>query len=214
MLPRRIWPALLCLTATTAIALTSLGQVFIGPPQVAPRLLLPLEYGPMLLAIALCVGLAPRFADWDRYGSTRTRTTALATLALSVTVPNAFFLILLTLPLPVYAEHSLTPNDLLPLTSNITVAGLLAYCLTATLGRLLGTVLWATTLHLLLMWQATVPSFVHLLPLTMHLTPQSTPDTAIRWTWILLLVLAASTLAYTRRAIPLRLSLRTQDPHA
>ena len=209
LLPRRISPALVGVLLTIALVFGLRGgDLYLGAGDVVPRLLRPLEYGPMLVAVALCLGMAPRFDDWDRFGTRRTRTLALTTLGVCSVVPVVFFLVLLTLPLPMYRYEDVTASDVIPLVSNVALAALAAYTLLGTIGRLAGTIAWAAALYLLMLWQASVPSYVHLLPLNMHLSADATLDTTIRWAWLLLLMVAAVAVAWFRRAVPLRVTIR------
>lgn len=207
MRARRVSPGLTCSVLSVVLAVQfPEAEIYLGGGDSAPRILGPVEYGPMLVGLALVVGLAPRFYDWDRHGALGTRVLALAVLAVTVLVPVAIFsAIALSNVDPTYGS---TPGDLAPYGSNIAVAAALAFTLVGTIGRLAGTLLWATTLLLLMLWQASTPPYGHLLPLTAHFSADAGIDANIRWAWIILLLTAATGVAWFRRAVPVALTTR------
>jgi|SRR5690625_1212032 len=212
LLPRRILPVLLCGVVTAALAVwVPSSDLYIGPADRAPRVLRALEYGTMLVGLALAIGLTPRFPDWDRYGAPRTRTAALLGLSFCVVLPIGIFLLLLTMPLSLYDTSDADALELLPLLNNITISSLAAYSLVGSVGRLLGSLIWAGGLCTLLYWQATMPSWVYAFPLNMHLSSDYSLDSEIRWFWIGLFLVASMAVAWKRRGVPVRLAIRTDD---
>lgn len=209
---RVLTPALVCAAVTVGtVVLFPAAEVYVGAGGAAPRTFGPHEYGPMVLALALSLGLAPRFHDWDRYGAPRTRTLALVNAAVTLLVPLVLFIAVLALPLEIYSTSYTSARELLPYASNIAVAALLASSLVGTVGRLAGTVIWAATLYLLMLWQAATPTYGRLLPLTMHFTADATLDTDMRWVWIIVLALIAGAVAGARRSVPSQISLRPAE---
>ncbi|MCM3662628.1 hypothetical protein M3148_16775 [Georgenia satyanarayanai] len=162
----------------------------------------------MLVAVVLGIGLVPRFPDWDRYGAPRTRTLAMVNMMLTVLVPLATFALALSL-----GQTSMYTSawDLLPYASNIAVAALLVVVLVGIFGRLLGAVLWVGVVYLVVFWQAATPTYSRMLPFTGHTDANGLVDADTRWAWIVLLALAAISVARVRRSVPVGLSLRVAE---
>ena len=209
---RLLSPAAAC-TAVTLIVATAFpeAEIYLGGGDNSPRVLGPIEYGPMLIALSLCLGMSPRLPDWDRYGARCTRINSLAILAATLIVPLVVFLGLLMAPLRVFSIYDVEPVELMPYGSNIAVSGALVFGLVGTLGRVAGTVFWAATMLCLIFWQSSAPSYGHLLPLTGHFSYYGGVDDGVRWVWICLLVGAAAWIAWVRRAVPLSLTVRSAE---
>lgn len=180
--------------------------LYIGEQNVAPRAVSPFEYGPTVLALVLCIGLAPRFDDWERFGSPRVRLLALTNQALAVAAPLLVFFSALFL---FYPDDGLpSAGALIPIVSNVVVSALLACICTGVLGPLIGTLLWSAIAYVLMWWQSNAPDYLSLLPYTMSHTSNGDFDSAPRWAWIVVLTLGVATIAYTRRSVPVRITLR------
>ena len=178
--------------------------LWVGGHDTAPRAVSPFEYTPMLIAIALCVGLAPRFHDWDRHGTARHRTLALINAAVVVIVPLVVFFTALPLYQPPTGDPPATA--LIPLANNVAISALTAIVLVGILGAL-G---WFATTYALLHLQANAPAAVPFLPFTMSIGPTGTLDTTPRWAWIAALSLIA--LAVTWTAAPFPSAARPANP--
>lgn len=204
MMPVLLGGALVVLVAPAAF-------VYIGGGSTAPRAFGPLEYVPMVLALALSACLAPRFPDWDRYGAPVTRRLAVAALVAVLLVPLGAFLLVLALPLEVHRAFDVPIGLLLPFASNIAVAALLASILHGVAGRLVGTLAWMSAVYGLLYWQAEVPTRSDLLPFTMSFTRDGGLDSGVRWVWIAALLVVAAGIAVVRRGVPIRITLRVDS---
>lgn len=209
MKPRMLWPGIVVIAATYVyVATWPAAFVYIGTSDVAPRAISPFEYAPIAIALVLCLGLAPRLDDWDRYGAPRTRTLALVNAGAVVVAPLAVFFT----SLPLYPADGVPPaSALIPLASNIAVAALLAVIVVGLLGPLLGTLAWAASIYCVMLWQSTAPEALAWGPFTMYVTANGEPDTATRWGWILGCALAAFAVVWTRRSVPLRITVRSPE---
>lgn len=205
--PRTLVPVTVAVLATVVVvAFWPEAELFIGGGEHAPRVLGPFEYGPLMVAWSIAVGLAPRLGDWDRYGGGRGPLgLAIATLIATVALPLIVFGTMLLLPLDIYRSRFESSADLVPYAGNIAVGSLLIYAVVGTFGRVAGTLVWAATLCGLMLWQASAPSAGWLVPLTVHADAEGELDTQTRWAWIALAGLLALSVALVRRGVPLRM---------
>jgi len=204
--PRLLYPAAVGIIASiVTLRWFPAMTMYIGGGDVAaPRSLGPIEYGPMVVALLLCLGLAPRLPDWDRYGAPGARIVALINSVLVVLVPLVLFAMALLLPSSAFTSAWGPADQLVPYASNIAVAALLASVLLGTLGRLAGTVVWVAALVAVMLGQAQLPTHPQWLPLTVTVSSEGMLYTEPAWGWICFLAVAAGTLAWVRRSVPLR----------
>lgn len=209
LIPRFLLPGFVTIAATYAVAWQAPDAFFyIGAENIAPRAVSPFEYAPTLVALALCIGLAPRFHDWDLYGTSRTRALALVNMLTAVLVPQLVFSTALLL----YPDAGEPPaSALIPIASNLAVSALLASICVGLLGPLIGTLSWAATAYLLMSWQSNAPEYLAMLPYTMSNNSAGYFDDSGRWVWIVALSVCAITIAWLRRSVPFRITLRPAE---
>ncbi len=183
--------------------------VYVGERNVSPRIVSPFELGSMAVGITLAVGLAPRFPDWDRYGARKTRLLALVNAVVVVVVPQAVLFSSLLLFYP--SEGTPPAHALFPLAGNVAVASLLAVIATGMVGNLLGPLLWGAVLYGVMSWQSYAPPGLRWSPLSMSHTASGQLDTTPRWAWIVLGVIGALAVVWTRRSVPYRITLRAPE---
>lgn len=204
--PRLLYPAAAGIVASTVILrwFPATTMYLGGGDVAAPRTLASIEYAPMVVALLLCLGLAPRLADWDRYGAPGTRIVALINGVLVVIIPLVLFALALVFPSRAFTFAWGAADQFVPYASNIAVAALLASVLVSVLGRLVGTVVWTALLLAVMVEQAALPAEPQWLPLTVTVTRDGALYTAPAWPWIVLLAIASGVLAWVRRSVPLQ----------
>lgn len=207
---RTLTPSILALVLAVIVCWRYPGAFFfIGEQNPAPRPVGPYEWAPTLLALTLAIGLAPRFDDWERYGTNRIRTLSLSNLAVTVLLPVFTSLATLLLLYPAAGEPP--ARNLLPLAGNVAVSALLASISIGVVGPLIGTAMWGTIVYALCWWQSAAPAYILTLPYTGSHTHDGALDLNTRWHWIIPLAVAATLITWTRRSIPIRITLRPPE---
>lgn len=208
--PRTISPGVLAMVAGAVLASFSPTTFVVvgGTGQGPGRLVGVFEGVPMVVAVILVQGLAPRLPQWDRYGAVKTRHTALALATAATVVSCGYFFALLQL----YPDWGDPPAAVLrPVVNNVAVAALVAVIFVGTLGRLAGVLAWAATLYAIawapLQWTSLGP----LLPLNLTLGSPEGFDLSIRWGWLLALTALAGVTAWRRRMVPLEWTIRPPE---
>lgn len=207
--PRFLAPAIALIILTFPLVVVwPDALIFVGEQNRSPRAIGPFEYAPIVVAIALALGLAPRLPQWDRYGSVRTRWLAAGCAVAVVAVPVGVFFAALGL----YPSLARPPaRTLVPIVSNVAIASLLAVILLGTLGRMLGVVIWGAVLYATMFAQSLAPAWGGYLPLTNAVRPDLSHDLNVRWWWILALTAVAAFVVAVRRSVPIRISLRAPE---
>jgi hypothetical protein len=202
-------PAIVLIALTFPyVALWPNAVLFVGEQNYAPRPISPFEYVPLAVTAALALGLAPRLPQWDRYGTNHTRwSAALCALAVVVVPIGVFFAALQLYP----ADGRPPAHALIPIASDIAVAGLGLVILLGTLGRLVGIMAWIAALYATMFAQSFAPAWGSYLPLSIAYRPDLSIDNSIRWWWILALTIGAGAVVWIRRSVPIRISLRPPE---
>lgn len=210
-LPRIILPSILLFVLTIMVCwLFPNLALYVGLESSAPRTIDPYEYGSIITGYILCLGLAPRFLDWDLYGLKRTRILAVLNLVAVLALALLAGLIgVLLYPIPEGADES--KGLLLNIGGNISVAVLLAIILVGLLGRFAGSVIWILVLYSVFSLQARLPWFHKWLPFNWSLAPDGSRDQTVRWLWIIVLLVGALAVTWVRRSVPIRILHRSQE---
>lgn len=166
------------------------------------------EAVPMISAIILAQALAPRLPQWDRYGTVKTRHTALVLAAVTVVLPCGCFFGLLLL----YPSWGDPPaSTLRPIVNNVAIAGLLAVILVGVLGRLGGVLAWVAVIYTVMWVPVRWPWLGAVLPLNLTNPGLGRPELDIRWWWLIALSALALTVAWQRRLVPVQWAIRPAE---
>lgn len=163
---------------------------------------------PAVLGLIIACGLAPRFPQWDRFGSGSTlRMAGVAALAAPLLAESYFFTLLLLYP----PAADPPAGRMLPIGNNVLACALLAVLVVGLFGRLVGTLVWACAAYCCL-WLPTWSSTVtYWLPLNFSTSATGLADDHVRWAWLAALAACVAVTVIARRLVPISWTIRPAE---